>query len=229
MALICNICGSTEFSDFGVKPRANARCQGCGSLERHRALRHVLGIEGRLSDRKGVDRCLQLAPEKVTHDYLAAAYGAGYLPADLSPAMYPYAKCLKLRLPEGFEIFPEGYFQLIVHNHVLEHVPGSYRAHIDEFHRLLQVGGAMAFTIPETGISKGVRETVEGGERLPSDEDRLREHGQGDHVRTFGLDLLDHLAARFSVSKPYCFDDDAMLREIRSMRNARGRVFWCVK
>lgn len=204
-------------------------CRGCGSPERHRALNHVLDLEGRLSGGKGIHRCLQLAPEKSTHDRLAEAFGAGYIPADMTPARFKHAKCLKLRLPDDFHIFPDGYFQLIVHNHVLEHIPGSFRSLIDEFHRLMDVGGAMAFTIPEVGIARKRTQTVEGGEHLASDADRLREHGQGDHIRTFGLDLLEYLRAKFATFKPYFQVEDDTLRRIKSMHNAHSMVFWCVK
>jgi len=72
-------------------------------------LHYLLKNEGLLLARKGSHRCLQLAPEKVTHDYLVDAYGSGYTSADLFPGKYGHAKCLKLRLPEGFEIFPNNF------------------------------------------------------------------------------------------------------------------------
>jgi hypothetical protein len=76
MAVSCNICGCAEFKSFGAKPRLNAQCVECGSLERHRALHYFLKVSGLLEGRIGVNRCLQLAPEKVTYDYIAKAFGA---------------------------------------------------------------------------------------------------------------------------------------------------------
>jgi SAM-dependent methyltransferase len=184
MTISCNICGTTVFKQSGVQPRPNAQCVKCGSLERHRAMHYFLKARGVLDDCLGVNRCLQLAPEKVTHDYLAKAYGAGYMPADLFPEKYKHAQCVKLKLPEDFLIFPSEYFNLIVHNHVLEHIPGSFRSHIDSFHRLLTRDGVMAFTVPNGHILRNVKETLEGGENLPTDDDRLRMHGQWDHYKT---------------------------------------------
>ena len=36
-----------------------------------------------------------------------------------------------------FLVSPSGFFDLIIHNHVLEHLPGSYLDHINHFYRLL--------------------------------------------------------------------------------------------
>lgn len=229
MKITCNICGSNEFIGFGVQYRHNAQCINCSSLERHRALHYLLNNEGLLSAKKGSRRCLQLAPEKVTHDYLVDAYGPGYTSADLFPEKYDYAKCLKLRLPEGFEIFPNDFFDLIIHNHVLEHIPGCFKSHINEFHRLLTPGGIMAFTIPDYRITKGIKETIEGGEFLPSNEDRLKIHGQVDHYKTFGADLIDYLTSQFSEFTPRLLNNCELSDKIKLEHNAFGIVFWCKK
>jgi len=232
VAIVCNICGSKDFNPFGVgdaKKRDNALCVSCNSLERHRALHYLLRSNGLLENRLGLSRCLQLAPERVTHDYLLKAYGTGYIPADLFPQMYKHAQCIKLQLPEGFEIFPNRYFDLIVHNHVLEHIPGSFRSHIDEFHRLLATGGVMAFTIPDYPITKGVKDTIEGGENLATDEDRLLVHGQTDHYKTFGVDLIEYIKGKFVSFEALLLNESDLKQKLRVEHNASGVVFWCVK
>lgn len=40
--IVCNICGAKDFKPFGAKPRDNALCVNCNSLERHRALHYVV-------------------------------------------------------------------------------------------------------------------------------------------------------------------------------------------
>ena len=229
MGIVCNICGSTDFVSYGVKPRVNAQCVKCQSLERHRALHYFLREAGLLSERKGLDRCLQLAPERVTHDYLLSAYGAGLFAADLQPEQYAHAKCLQLELPDGFDIFPDQYFRLIVHNHVLEHIPGSFKLHIEQFWRILEKGGVMAFTIPETGIVRNIRYTVEGGELLPTDSDRILHHGQRDHYKTFGADLIDYLKSVFSEFTPFLLESGALSKKLQTEHNAHGVIFWCIK
>lgn len=229
MSIVCNICGSKEFKPYGAKPRANALCVQCGSLERHRALHFFFNKREFLRDKVGKIRCLQLAPERVTHDYLVKAFGTGYIAADLFPSLYKHASCIKLRLPEGFEIFPAQYFQLIVHNHVLEHIPGSFKAHIDELHRLLAPGGVMAFTIPDFRIKQGIKQTTEGGELLASDADRLREHGQKDHYKTFGTDLIDYIRGKFSKFEALLLENSETRTKLKADHNAEGVIFWCSK
>lgn len=182
----CNICGSSEYLDFNG--RRAILCRFCKSLERHRLVRWTLEQLGYLSQGQSTKRAIHLAPEEMTHRYLAQAFGSGYICSDLTPSKYPHAQCLKLALPEGFDIFPDNYFDLILHNHVLEHIPGDYRDHLAQFIRLLRPGGHMVFTLP--GISR-TTVTLQGGEHLPSDDDRLRIHGQSDHYKSFGYDLIE--------------------------------------
>jgi len=185
-AACCNICGSDVFIDFNQ--RTGVQCASCKALERHRLVRWTLEKLGHVSSGGNTKRALHLAPEEMTHRYLAQSFGSGYICSDLVPSKYPHAQCLKLALPEGFDIFPDGYFDLILHNHVLEHIPGDYRDHLGQFVRILRPGGHMVFTLP--GISRTAM-TVQGGEHLPSDEDRLRLYGQSDHYKSFGYDLLE--------------------------------------
>ena len=184
----CNICCCSEFFDFNK--RHNVLCSACKSLERHRVVRWGLEQLGYLDipATYGKKRALHLAPEEMTHRYLIKSFAAGYICADLKPENYPHAKCMKLQLPEGFDFFPECYFDLILHNHVLEHIPGDYRDHLNSFLNLLKPGGHLVFTIP--GISNKAL-TIQGGEHLSNDFERIRLHGQADHFKTFGYDLMD--------------------------------------
>lgn len=181
---VCNICGSEEFKDFNGRPAA--MCKKCGSLERQRSLRWCMEKLGALA-RAGAagKRALMLAPEKSTFTYLACIY-PGLITADACPEKYPYAQPLRLVLPQDFSLFPDDYFDLMVHNHVLEHIPGDYHLHLIEFLRLLKPGGRMLFTTPLRG-----KQTIQGGESLPSDEERIKAFGQADHFKIFGADLLD--------------------------------------
>lgn len=181
----CNICNGVIFGDFGA--RLKIRCMQCNSLERHRLIRWSLEQLGYVNSIQIAKRALHLAPEEMTHRYLAQSFGSGYICSDLVPSKYSHAHCLKLALPEGFDVFPDSYFDLILHNHVLEHIPGDYRDHLAQFVRILRPGGHMVFTLP--GISKSAR-TVQGGEHLSSDQ-RLRLHGQSDHYKSFGYDLVE--------------------------------------
>lgn len=208
----CNICGCVDFIDMGS--RKNVKCNSCNSLERHRLVRWALEQLGFLNKELCTceKRVLHLAPEEMTHRYLAESFRAGYVCSDLFPAKFPHAKCLKLALPEGFFIFPVEYFDLILHNHVLEHIPGDYCDHIHAFIKLLRPGGNMIFTIPPIRWSLL---TVQGGENLPTDDDRARLHGQGDHYKTFGYDLYELMK-----SLPGSFEEMNIPYEVRETLKA---------
>lgn len=184
---LCNICSTGTFLDFNK--RKQVQCSTCKSLERHRLVKETLGQLGYLDRDRclGIKRALHLAPESMTYRYLLPVFGSGYVVSDMAPEKYPHCQALRLSLPAGFDLFPSKYFDLILHNHVLEHIPGSYKAHIDRFVDLLKSGGHMVFTIPSIQMDN---DTIEGGEHLPTDEDRLRAHGQNDHYKSFGKDFL---------------------------------------
>jgi SAM-dependent methyltransferase len=181
------------------------------------------------SELKGNKRCLQLAPEKVTYNYIYPTFGSGYITSDLVPKRYPHAKCLKFALPDDFVKIPDEYFYLILHNHVLEHIPGKFTEHIDEFHRVLEKDGAMVFTIPDEYIMKGIVKSVEGGEHLSSDKDRLKNFGQGDHYKWLGLDFIEYLKTKFSTVELLADRRNQDSKELIDKHNAWGIVFFCQK
>lgn len=226
---ICNICGSRKFSTFGKNDRPFAQCCSCQSLERHRALQLTLNQLGLLNpDFKGNRRCLHLAPELCTYRYLLDVYGAGYLVSDPCPDFYSGASCLKLSFPSDFLSFPSGFFDLIIHNHVLEHLPGSYLDHINHFYRLLSPDGYMVFTFPDLFYQFGLP-SIEGGETFSSDVERLRLFGQKDHYKWLGVDFVSYLYSTFSSVELHC--DPRTLDGYSQMKahNAVGIVFACRK
>ena len=226
---VCNICGSTNFSSFGRPDRALAKCCSCQSLERHRALQLTLNRLGLLNPNlKGQRRCLHLAPEVCTYRYLLEVYGAGYLVSDPCPDSYPEANCIKLSFPHDFIRFPSGFFDLIIHNHVMEHLPGSYHDHVNHFYRLLAPNGYMVFTFPDLFYQFGLP-SVEGGEVFSSDAERLMLFGQEDHVKWLGVDFVSYLRSMFAsvdlFYDPRATDDSSSM----ASHNAVGIVFACRK
>lgn len=184
----CNICGGQRFDDYRGRPAE--RCSQCGSKARHRVgldvyQRFVFPMAG-----FGV-RVLHFAPEAFLHPLFAEAFGAGYVTADMVPQRYKHAAPLKIALPQGLEVFPDGYFDAVVHNHVLEHVPGHYGDHIEALLRVVKPGGLMILSVPGPYMAQV---TQEGGEHLASDAQRLEKFLQEDHFKLFGHDFVSHLA-----------------------------------
>jgi len=84
----------------------------------------------------------------------------------------------------------DGSWDTIVCSHVLEHVPDDARA-MKELRRVLAPGGHALVLVPQDPTA---RVTIED---LAEQDPRRRAElfGQDDHVRLYGLDLLDRLAA----------------------------------
>jgi phosphoglycolate phosphatase len=187
----CNICGSREFQIYAG--RDGEKCATCGSLRRHRMAYLLYTREGLFDDKPSPPygkRILHLAPERILHDCIRDAVGAGYIVADAQPEAYS-AQCLRLFFPQDFRIFPDAYFDFVIHNHVLEHLPGHFRDHLLQFCRLLKRGGCMIFSVPGPLLSVP---TVEGGEHLATDAERIERFGQKDHLKQFGKDLAEYMA-----------------------------------
>ena len=183
----CNLCGSQEFAPY--RGRADEQCASCGSKARHR----VMWETYRRIIPEGKAQILHLAPEACLHRRLSAHGGTGYRTADYAPERYPHAQAMRLQLPDDLATLADGAFDFILHNHVLEHIPGRFRDWLPGLLAKLAPGGTMVFTVPGP---YDIPETLEGGEHLKSDAERLERFLQEDHVRLFGRDLRPWLAAR---------------------------------
>ena len=77
----------------------------------------------------------------------------------------------------------------MISSHVFEHV--NDKLAMAEVYRILKKGGLLIAMIP---IIEGWNETFED-DSITSEEDRDRYFGQNDHVRMYGSDFRDRLAA----------------------------------
>lgn len=189
----CNICGCTVFVD--MRGRGSVRCRDCGSLERTR----LLWMYFRQLHLPSGARILHLAPERGIHDAIRKMDGIGsYVCADISPERYGFANCVKMDLCELDQWLSED-FDLIMHCHVLEHVPCCLAYSLYHLHRMLKPGGRHLCVIPFT--SGCYDESFQ--ELTP--EERTRRFGQYDHVRRFGRrDIGSHLGKLLRL--PEAFD-----------------------
>ena len=170
---------------IGMSKRKSS-CWRCESTDKERAVFLYLREVEKLFDGNYVGEILHLAPEKgiarhimngnvdcIWGDYFTEGY---YYPS--------YVKKMNaLCLP-----FPAERFDLIICNHVLEHIEDDRKA-MSEFYRVLKNGGKAILQVP---ISMILAETIEDPD-VKSPSDRLHRFGQKDHVRIYGMDYKKRL------------------------------------
>lgn len=159
-------------------------CPRCGAHDRERHLLMYLERTGLLADIQGKS-VLHFAPEKHLGRRLAAASPARYVPCDLYPSSPDVQRVDMLDMP-----FDESTFDLIVANHVLEHVDDDLKALV-EIRRVLKPGGHAILQTPYS--SKLHRTWQDPG--IETDAARLQAYGQADHVRLFGRDKFDRFTS----------------------------------
>jgi SAM-dependent methyltransferase len=125
-------------------------------------------------------RVLHVAPEPGLAGRLQAL-PIDYLSADLD-SPFAMKQWDITAIPEA-----DASFDVLICNHVLEHIPDDMRA-MTELRRVLRRGGLAILQHPIHDRPDTYEDpSVEGP------EERLRAFGQEDHVRIYGWDLLDRL------------------------------------
>ncbi|MFQ5974366.1 MAG: class I SAM-dependent methyltransferase [Alphaproteobacteria bacterium] len=184
----CPVCDfDGHFLSFGNPPRRDALCPRCFSLERHRLLYIYLTKDDK--NKLYGKTVLHFAPEPFIKRINKNC--AGYITADL------WSEDVDFREDITKMHFNNEEFDLIICNHVLEHVQDDEKA-MRECWRILKKNGLALFMIP---IIDAWERTYENA-RVVSDEDRELHFGQCDHVRFYGADFVDKLtSAGFIVSR----------------------------
>lgn len=190
-AVFCTICHSefNEFGEFGVGNRKNARCHKCGSLERHRLLWKYLNERTDLLTNGSKLKLLHFAPERIFYNIFSELQNIEYCPCDLMPERYAYNGKAKITQADITDIpFEDNSFDIILCNHVLEHIPDDARA-MSELYRVMKKGGWAILQVP---IDYS-RETTYEDFSITDPQEREKAFGQSDHVRWYGRDYKNRL------------------------------------
>ncbi len=200
MQATCNICGHGTFVDMrqtdrSIFVRKGVVCENCRSLERHRLIFAFLKDRGLLS---GNRRILHIAPEPCLALILRARFGKNYIHGDKHVGHYSDRGAMELDLCHDLDKFADASFDLVIHNHVIEHVLCDYRPVLRKLDMLVKPGGWHIFSIP----------FMPGGYREASPEDGedwcIANCGQWDHRRVFSPDdLQDTLGAVMPLPESY--------------------------
>lgn len=179
LSRVCPICDHTGVMiAVGHPPRWDARCAHCGSRERHRLL-WMWATEGGQNRLHG-KRILHFAPEKALRQALRD--NPGYETADLRQRGVTHQVDIT-RLPMAAETY-----DVVIANHVLEHIDDDRQA-MRELFRVLRPSGTALLTVP---INPTRQQTYED----PAITDplvRAAHFNAPDHRRYYGLDFADRL------------------------------------
>jgi len=171
----------SKFLSYGYKTvRKNALCPGTLSLERHRLLWLYLDRETNfLSSNLKV---LHVAPEQVFYKKFKKLKNWEYFTFDLNS---PIADIKGDLISTNFK---DEYFDLIICNHVLEHIEDDKSA-LDEMYRILKYNGISILQVPINVERENTFEDLS----IKSKIQREKYFGQYDHVREYGLDFKDRV------------------------------------
>lgn len=159
-------------------------CPRCGAHDRERHMLMYLENTGMLAGMSGKS-VLHFAPEKRLARRIRANSPARYVPCDLYPTTPEIERVDMLEMQ-----FEDQSFDLVIANHVLEHVNDELKA-LSEIRRVLKPGG---YAILQTPYSAKLHHTWEDP-GIDDDAARLQAYGQIDHVRLFGRDIFARFAS----------------------------------
>jgi SAM-dependent methyltransferase len=196
----CPICGSNykSFLPYGrINPRPNALCPSCLSLERHRLIWLYLKEKTVFFSQKL--RVLHIAPEPCFIKRFEKIHGEGYITADIESPL------AKVKMDIHQMPFAENAFDMVLCNHVLEHVADDIKA-MSEIRRVLKPGGWSILQVP---FFSPVPEVTFEDSSITDPRERERTFGQNDHVRKYGKDYPQRIQSSGLKAVP---DDFARLQ-----------------
>ena len=182
--------------------RRNGGCYKCHSGDRERLVYAYLVHKFNLYERPKDIRILHIAPEENISKKIIDNGFNNYICGDLFAEGYNYPDYVQnidvLSIPFG-----DNHFDLIICNHVLEHIDRDTDA-MGELYRVLKVKGKAILQVP---LSKNSTRTFEDV-KIKDPKEREVKFGQSDHVRLYGSDFGDRLESiGFSVQHSNLFQE----------------------
>jgi predicted SAM-dependent methyltransferase len=185
----------SRFLPYGYeKIRKNALSPSTLSLERHRLL--WLYLKNETSIFTESLKLLHIAPEQAYYKRLKQQSNIEYTSLDLNSPIADINADIK-DMP-----FAENSFDIVICNHVLEHIENDELA-LTEIYRVLKNGGFAILQIP---LNKNLETTYED-ETIKDPDERKKHFGQYDHVRVYGMDFFKKLNKIGFESKPVFYAD----------------------
>jgi SAM-dependent methyltransferase len=201
-----------SFLPYGYgSQRNNVLSPSTLSLERHRLLWLYLKQETSFFSKPS--RLLHFAPEQAFYKHFKTLKHIDYVTTDLNSPLAD-VKADICQLP-----FKDNSFDIILCNHVLEHIPDDTKA-MQELYRILKPGGYGIFQIPQDLNRKYTFED----HSITDKKERAKIFGQYDHVRIYGLDYFDKLRAIGFRVTPVDYTSQMALDAVEKYCLAKGEL-----
>ena len=207
----------SKFLSYGYETqRDNVLSPSTLSLERHRLLWLYLKNETNFfSDNLKI---LHFAPEQAFYKRFKKLNNIDYTTTDLNSPLAD-VKADICNLP-----FEDNTFDVILCNHVLEHIQDDTQA-MNELFRVMKNGGWGIFQVPQE-LS---RETTFEDNSITDKKERTRIFGQYDHVRVYGRDYFDKLRKVGFKVEEVDYTSNLSDSEIDKYRLAKGEIIPLVR
>ncbi len=189
----CPVCGKTfsRFLPYGRTLRKNVLCPNCLSLERHRLL--WLYLKEKTNFFTENLKVLHIAPEQCFYKRFKEMPNLDYTTGDLVSPLADVKFDIQ-NIP-----FENNTFDVVICNHVLEHVENDMKA-LSEIKRILKKTGFAILMVP---IDFKRHNTYEDP-KIKTSKEREKHYWQSDHRRLYGLDYSERLAK----AGLYCSDEN---------------------
>jgi predicted SAM-dependent methyltransferase len=170
-----------SFLPYGYgNQRNNVLSPSTLSLERHRLL--WLYLKNETDFFTAEKKVLHFAPEQAFYKRFRKMKNLDYTTTDLNSPLAD-VKADICNLP-----FNDNEYDVILCNHVLEHIPEDTKA-MQELYRVLKPGGIGIFQIPQDLT----RQVTFEDDSITDKKERAEIFGQYDHVRVYGRDYFQKL------------------------------------
>lgn len=202
------------FFPYGYgKQRNNVLSPSTLSLERHRLLWLYLKSETDFFTSAEKLKVLHFAPEQCFLKRFRALKNIDYTTTDL---LSPIAdvKADICNLP-----FNTDTYDVILCNHVLEHIPDDTKA-MQELYRVMKPGGWGIFQIPQDLN----RPTTFEDNTITDKKERTKIFGQYDHVRVYGRDYFNKLRSIGFKVEEVDYTSNLKEGDIEKYRLAKGEI-----
>lgn len=163
-------------------------------------------------------KLLHFAPEQAFYNRFKKLDNLDYTTTDLNSPLAD-VKADICNLP-----FSDNSFDVILCNHVLEHIPNDTKA-MQELYRILKPGGWGIFQIPQDLK----RETTFEDDTIIDKKERARIFGQYDHVRIYGRDYFDKLRSIGFTVEEVDYTNTLPKEDVEKYRLAKGEIIPVVR